>query len=57
MFEELPGFLSEFVKAEGGTSRGKVGVEVVKTTAKLWAQTSKAKASSIFRKQIVKRSH
>lgn len=30
MFEELPGFLSEFVKAEGGTSRGKVGVEVIK---------------------------
>ena len=30
MFDKLPGFLAEFADAETKTSRGKVGVEVVK---------------------------
>lgn len=44
MFEELPGFLSEFVKAEGGTSRGKVGVEVVKNNGEIMGASVKSQS-------------
>lgn len=44
MFEELPGFLSEFVKAEGGTSRGKVGVEVVKNNGEIMGANVKSQS-------------
>ncbi|MDO4902347.1 MAG: hypothetical protein Q4A21_02190 [bacterium] len=35
MFENMPGFLSKLVNAETETSRGKVGVEIVKNNGEI----------------------
>lgn len=35
MFENMPGFLAKLVNAESETSRGKVGVEIVKNNGEI----------------------
>lgn len=46
MFENLPGFLAEFTRAEQETGRGKVGVEVVKNNGE--AINAKIKKQNII---------